>query len=331
MLEHQRGCPTRSQWLVYKQQTDFLLTSRPTCRQWPGRMCIPTPGGRRKSSSSRSLRHGSAPFAIVKPQSPHRTTLAGTPVPQFQLLKEFVAVTRCFSHCVFERRNRCRSWEVNVLTASSVDSVCVAPYFAWADDGIDTGETSARVAIHAPEGVDGSRENGGGCRECDNRFHGENGSLLLVEMQREATSGSMRYALENEQCDSWYAGKLYVRDNVIRCRCNWKSTDQDWASRTILCDGQEGSVKCVQRKRMDSVQQAEQQIANGRFRLGQKNDRYRKGEGASVEKGADGGGIGARRMPQYQVRWCTPGAGGDEGMACLKEVKRCWTGGGELG
>ena len=59
-------------------------------------------------------------------------------------------------------------WTCLVLTASSVNDVTVAGGRAFVDNGIKTGERSARVAWHAPEGVGGAGQQGcRGRKGCD--------------------------------------------------------------------------------------------------------------------------------------------------------------------
>lgn len=59
-----------------------------------------------------------------------------------------------------------------VRTASSVDDVTVARGNALVDNGIQTGQRSARVTRHAPESVGGASEQGRGGREGCDGLHG---------------------------------------------------------------------------------------------------------------------------------------------------------------
>lgn len=50
-----------------------------------------------------------------------------------------------------------RDSELLELTAATVNNVTVAGGNSWVNDGVETGQSCARVAWHAPEGIGGAR------------------------------------------------------------------------------------------------------------------------------------------------------------------------------
>jgi hypothetical protein len=59
-----------------------------------------------------------------------------------------------------------------LLTASSMDDMCVVGDLAGLDEGINALETCSRLAYHAPEGVGGARQEGDGGGDLRKRLHG---------------------------------------------------------------------------------------------------------------------------------------------------------------